>query len=558
MSYKLHDFEPTRAQKAEAAGWGMLKMTSDECAQFAAHVQSRRVIAEGMLLALQAETVKDGTVRTAHALVEAKNARRMPLSMQIGGRDAQPEQILAARQRLEVEVAELVALDEAAKHGAKRPKEPNMDLSMEKAGPHSNPRVVHLQNRLNSIGHRVLPDGIYGPMTEEAVKDFQTNAGLPASGVVDSLTSDSLRRGGRVATLNAPPGMAPGAQAVPSAPGFQQPAEKAAGDATAAAEKSKDDTQASPDASKSDPAPKTGAKKGKSVSVNVKLNEAEFAEAMLPLEESDDWMSGAVKHPGAFRAWLGKKPGEKVTAADIAKGKASPNKHVQRMARLAETFKHTQEAAEAEEPDMEEADKVAADLPMKKKKHYCPKCGAPVKGNGICLRGHAVGKDIKNEITEAWSAKARAAAAAARKGKGAPKMWSDTHPGQGGWAEQNQPVHLSPADREYGDAKIHSVAGQPIGMSQKQDDGSYKAWGLTQDAKGKPGEGSFDHDVGGSFKSHKEASGALLSHYRKVGSPGPKLQSYGSKGPSRDQMVANYRKMHGKDPSPAMLKKLGS
>jgi hypothetical protein len=50
-------------------------------------------------------------------------------------------------------------------------------------------------------------------------------------------------------------------------------------------------------------------------------------------------LSGAVKHPGAFRAWLKKKPGESVTSADIARGQASEDPHVKRMAGLAKGFK---------------------------------------------------------------------------------------------------------------------------------------------------------------------------------------------------------------------------
>jgi hypothetical protein len=57
------------------------------------------------------------------------------------------------------------------------------------------------------------------------------------------------------------------------------------------------------------------------------------------------WMQGkrgegVVKHPGAFRAWLKKKPGDPVTDADIQKGLASGDPHVVRMANLARTFKN--------------------------------------------------------------------------------------------------------------------------------------------------------------------------------------------------------------------------
>jgi hypothetical protein len=42
---------------------------------------------------------------------------------------------------------------------------------------------------------------------------------------------------------------------------------------------------------------------------------------------------------GAFHKWLGKKPGLPLTAADIAKGKASYDPHVVKMATFAATSK---------------------------------------------------------------------------------------------------------------------------------------------------------------------------------------------------------------------------
>lgn len=49
----------------------------------------------------------------------------------------------------------------------------------------------------------------------------------------------------------------------------------------------------------------------------------------------DHWAQGAVKHPGAFTKYCG----GKVTAKCIAKGKASPDPHVRKMANLAQTFR---------------------------------------------------------------------------------------------------------------------------------------------------------------------------------------------------------------------------
>ncbi len=44
-------------------------------------------------------------------------------------------------------------------------------------------------------------------------------------------------------------------------------------------------------------------------------------------------------HKGAFHKWLGKKPDSPITAADIAKGKASSDPHVVKMATFAASSK---------------------------------------------------------------------------------------------------------------------------------------------------------------------------------------------------------------------------
>jgi peptidoglycan hydrolase-like protein with peptidoglycan-binding domain len=48
--------------------------------------------------------------------------------------------------------------------------------------------VKTLQFLLRAKGHHVAVDGIFGPMTEAAVKAFQTSKGLPTTGVVDAQT----------------------------------------------------------------------------------------------------------------------------------------------------------------------------------------------------------------------------------------------------------------------------------------------------------------------------------------------------------------------------------
>lgn len=50
-----------------------------------------------------------------------------------------------------------------------------------------------------------------------------------------------------------------------------------------------------------------------------------------------NWIAGAVKKPGALRAQLGAKEGEKIPAKKLAKAAKAPGKLGQR-ARLAQTF----------------------------------------------------------------------------------------------------------------------------------------------------------------------------------------------------------------------------
>jgi len=55
--------------------------------------------------------------------------------------------------------------------------------------------VRELQERLNTLGFNCgAVDGIFGRMTERAVRDFQTNMGLPADGIVGEATLGAVRK----------------------------------------------------------------------------------------------------------------------------------------------------------------------------------------------------------------------------------------------------------------------------------------------------------------------------------------------------------------------------
>ncbi len=52
----------------------------------------------------------------------------------------------------------------------------------------SGSEVVHLQILLRTAGYRLEPDGIFGPMTRECLKSYQSAHDLPGSGVADPMT----------------------------------------------------------------------------------------------------------------------------------------------------------------------------------------------------------------------------------------------------------------------------------------------------------------------------------------------------------------------------------
>ncbi|MBW4584469.1 peptidoglycan-binding protein [Aetokthonos hydrillicola Thurmond2011] len=54
--------------------------------------------------------------------------------------------------------------------------------------------VKHLQHDLNIYGYHLAVDGIFGPKTEAAVKDFQKSHGLVVDGIVGPKTWAALEK----------------------------------------------------------------------------------------------------------------------------------------------------------------------------------------------------------------------------------------------------------------------------------------------------------------------------------------------------------------------------
>ena len=70
---------------------------------------------------------------------------------------------------------------------------------------HRGNEVVRLQLMLREMDFTLEPDGIFGPMTREAVKSFQALHDLPATGEVDPITWDVLEAAYILRTLSNQP-----------------------------------------------------------------------------------------------------------------------------------------------------------------------------------------------------------------------------------------------------------------------------------------------------------------------------------------------------------------
>src|SRR6476660_677491 len=78
-------------------------------------------------------------------------------------------------------------------------------LSYTLSAPMSGDDVVALQTRLAEMGYNTgRPDGIFGPLTDLSVRDFQRHRGLSEDGVFGSETYRELNRIGRMVTGGRP------------------------------------------------------------------------------------------------------------------------------------------------------------------------------------------------------------------------------------------------------------------------------------------------------------------------------------------------------------------
>jgi hypothetical protein len=437
--------------------WKALVPTPHEREYLARAVQRRRVVAEGMLLSLECADIRDGAVLSAHTLCESAQLRR-PISLTLGGRIASPAQVDIARKRL---LGEVALLDEVAEAAV------GVDgLTRDDRSAAPSPQVVHLQNRLNSLGYRLQPDGIFGPVTEENVKDFQAAAGLEPNGVVDSLTRSALRNGGKPAqaeVVELPP-------AVLASP-IKEPKLKPV---------VRDEKDVNTETSSDDSITRKAGKRTEAqMSVRERLKEARRAceEALVTKNGTAITVAQARvralerlqieerKILTAEREQLAKK-GHALRSGGRVVFPIENQEDLANAARLWKSGHHKTAAAKAfirrrakelgaPDPfarDVQEADSKA-DFP-EMQAVACMVCGAPVRTNGICQRGHsqsalheATLRQLRVEglgssgIEEAWSEAARDRAALHESAQTAALSTTHAPIGKGGknWVTRSAP-----------------------------------------------------------------------------------------------------------------------
>lgn len=87
--------------------------------------------------------------------------------------------------------------------------------------------IKQAQEQLKSAGFDPGPtDGIMGPQTQKALKDYQQSKGLKASGQLDQETRQALLSAGAGGTMTTPSATTPGTGTTPSAPGTTPPGQK--------------------------------------------------------------------------------------------------------------------------------------------------------------------------------------------------------------------------------------------------------------------------------------------------------------------------------------------
>jgi peptidoglycan hydrolase-like protein with peptidoglycan-binding domain len=153
-------------------------ITADELLSVGRAMQARLTVVEGLLLSVQGKEVRGraGAVKSARALLEADGK---DFKIEIGGGDANLDEMIDARIKLSQEASELRSISEAAMPRA--------------AKGDTGGQVLHAQNRLNTLGYKVKPDGEFGSVTETAVKSFQTDHKMESDGVIGPDTTVALR-----------------------------------------------------------------------------------------------------------------------------------------------------------------------------------------------------------------------------------------------------------------------------------------------------------------------------------------------------------------------------